>query len=183
MLPWLANDPRRPDLRAHVRCARAHRPLRSAVPNCCQSFTGTACEPSITVGSSLSRETPARSARLEGRAAHASRPPKGLGLASSGRSAKSDRDRQYPRCFPSLATCSTIRAYVQTYRAGRVLSTASHQPVERARCLFRPSSGTAALTGFRQRERGLPCGRMSRSSPGQGDGYPPDSSSTLGALN
>ena len=131
---------------------------------------------------SLSRVTPARSARLEGRAAHASRPPKGLGLASPGRSAKSDRDRQYPRCFPSLATCSTIRAYVQTYRAGRVLSTASHQPVERARCLFRPSSGTAALTGVRQRERGLPCARVSRSFPGQGDGYPPDSSSTLDPL-
>jgi hypothetical protein len=146
-----------PMLRAHVRCACAHRPPRAAVPDCCQPFTGAACEPNITVGSSLSRVTPARSARLGGRAAHASRLPRGLGLASPGRSAKSDRDRQCPRCFPSLATCLTIRAYVQSRRAGRVLSTASHQPVERARCLFRPSSGTAALTGFRQRERGLPC--------------------------
>lgn len=102
-----------PTLRAHVRCACAHRPPRAAVPDRCQSFTGAACEPNITVGSSLSRVTPARSARLGGRAAHASRLPKGLGLTSPGRSAKSDRDRQYPRCFPSLAACLTIRAYVQ----------------------------------------------------------------------
>jgi len=52
------------------------------------------------------------------------------------------------------------------------LSTASHQPVERARCLFRPSSGTAALTGLRQRERGLPCARASRSSSRTGRWLP-----------
>jgi len=170
-LPRLANDPRKPNLRAHVRRAYAHRPSRPPLVVCrCQQFMGSASEPSCDrrhlafasdagraggMGSPPSR--PTRSARLEGRAAHASRPPKGLGIASPGHSAKSDRDRQYPRCFPSLATCLTNRTYVQSRCAGRVLSTACHQPVERARCLFRPSSGTAALTGPRQRKRGLPC--------------------------
>jgi hypothetical protein len=172
-LPRLANDPRKPDLRAHVRRAYAHRPSRPPLVVCrCQQFMGAQANQAATVAISLSRVTPAGPgvwgsppsrpvplARLEGRAAHASRPPKGLGIASPGHSAKSDRDRQYPRCFPSLATCLAIRTYVQGRCAGRVLSTAYHQPVERARCLFRPSSGTAALTGPRQRKRGLPCGQ------------------------
>jgi len=129
----------------------------ASVPSCYQLFTGERLRAKHHRGSSLSRVTPARSARLEDRAAHASRPSKGLGITSPGCSTKSTRDRRYPRCFPSLATCLTIRTYVQSRLAGRVLSTASHQPVERARCLFRPSSGTAALTGYRQRKRGLPC--------------------------
>jgi hypothetical protein len=162
-----------PNLRAHVRRAYAHRPSRPPLVVCrCQQFMGAQANQAATVAISLSRVTPAGPgvwgsppsrpvplARLEGRAAHASRPPKGLGIASPGHSAKSDRDRQYPRCFPSLATCLAIRTYVQGRCAGRVLSTAYHQPVERARCLFRPSSGTAALTGPRQRKRGLPCGQ------------------------
>jgi hypothetical protein len=51
---WLANDPRKPDLRAHIRYARAHRPLRST-----RYSQGSACEPSITAATSLARVTPA----------------------------------------------------------------------------------------------------------------------------
>lgn len=162
-----------PNLRAHVRRAYAHRPSRPPLVVCrCQQFMGAQANQAATVAISLSRVTPVPLARLEGRAAHASRPPKGLGIASPGHSAKSDRDRQYPRCFPSLATCLAIRTYVQGRCAGRVLSTACHQPVERARCLFRPSSGTAALTGPRQRKRGLPCGQDEPKLPRTGRWLP-----------
>lgn len=108
----------------------------ASVPGCYQLFTGGRSRTKHHRGSSLSRVTPARSARLEGRAAHASRPSKGLGITSLGCSAKSDRDRRYPRCFPSLAACLTIRAYAQSRPAGRILSTASHQPVEKRGAFF-----------------------------------------------
>lgn len=185
-LPRLANDPRKPES-AGPRTTRLRTSPVASTPGCLPlpAVHGGANEPSCNrrhlafasdagraggMGSPPSR--PARSARLEGRAAHASRPPKDLGIAPPERSAKSDRDRRHPRCFPSLATCLAIRTYVQARWAGRVLSTVCHQPVERARCLFRPSSGTAALTGPRQRKRGLPCGQDEPKLPRTGRWLP-----------
>jgi hypothetical protein len=77
-----------------ARCSRRAREL--------PGFTGSAGEPSDSDTSSFSRcPKSARPARPEGRAARAAALP-GPRARVPRRSAKSGRDRRYPRCFPSI---------------------------------------------------------------------------------
>lgn len=77
--------PSKPTLRAHVRCARAHRPPRLTLRRTVARFQkGEQRRTESRFADSLSRAASLLPARPGDRAAHASQPPESLGFASFG---------------------------------------------------------------------------------------------------
>jgi len=168
--------PSKPALRAHVRCARAHRPPRLTLRRTVARFQkGEQRRTENRFADSLSRAASLLSARPGDRAAHASQPPEGPGFASSVAPRRSAEFGETRGAFHRLTTCFGQAGLAPCAACGwgsvHSFSPACGQNTAPFSSLVWP----LALTGLRQRERGLPCVAMNRSSSGQGDGYPSDS--------